>query len=148
MKSVSDPPLAREEGDRGTRLRAMLVSYVWPPTGGAGVGRVLKLAKYLSHHGVSPRVLTVSNPSVPLHDDSLELTRVEYDENQRWLALLRGDLAVLVNFATEARPLARAAVSLLDTSLKPLLISDDRMQVTPDSVVLPPHSVSVLAKGR
>lgn len=52
-------------------MKSLLVSYVWPPTGGAGVGRVLKLAKYLSHHGVTPRVLTVSNPSVPLHDDSL-----------------------------------------------------------------------------
>lgn len=90
--------------------------------------------------------LRLREPS--LNDDSLQLTCVEYDESQRWLALLRGDLAVLVNFATEARALARAAVSLLDTSLKPLLISDDRMQVTPDSVVLPPHSVSVLAKGR
>ncbi|MCE9571830.1 MAG: glycosyltransferase [Deltaproteobacteria bacterium] len=53
-------------------LSALLVTYVWPPTGGAGVGRVLKLAKYLPSHGVTPAVLTVANPSVPLRDDSLQ----------------------------------------------------------------------------
>lgn len=52
-------------------LSALLVTYVWPPTGGAGVGRVLKLAKYLPSHGVTPAVLTVANPSVPLRDESL-----------------------------------------------------------------------------
>ena len=56
----------------GGTLRALLVSYVFPPTGGAGVGRVLKLAKYLPAHDVIPAVLTVKNPSVPLVDTSLE----------------------------------------------------------------------------
>ncbi|MGH7272817.1 MAG: hypothetical protein ACREJ3_20495 [Polyangiaceae bacterium] len=50
-------------------LRALLVSYCFPPAGGAGVQRVVKLAKYLPHHGVSPAVLTVKNPSVPLRDE-------------------------------------------------------------------------------
>jgi glycosyltransferase involved in cell wall biosynthesis len=52
-------------------LRALLVSYSFPPVGGAGVQRMAKLAKYLPLHGVRPAVLTVANPSVPLHDDSL-----------------------------------------------------------------------------
>ena len=52
-------------------LRALLVSYIFPPTGGAGIQRVLKLAKYLPLHGVTPAVLTALNPSVPLRDDSL-----------------------------------------------------------------------------
>ncbi|MDB4998235.1 MAG: hypothetical protein JWM74_5667 [Myxococcaceae bacterium] len=53
-------------------LRALLVSYSFPPVGGAGVQRVLKLTKYLPHHGIEPRVLTVANPSVPVLDPSLE----------------------------------------------------------------------------
>lgn len=57
--------------DVGSSLRALIVAYAWPPTGGAGIGRVLKLAKYLPLHGVVPSVLTVENPSVPLHDESL-----------------------------------------------------------------------------
>jgi glycosyltransferase involved in cell wall biosynthesis len=52
-------------------LRALLVSYSFPPVGGAGVQRVVKLAKYLPLHGVRPAVLTVANPSVPVRDESL-----------------------------------------------------------------------------
>jgi glycosyltransferase involved in cell wall biosynthesis len=53
-------------------LRALVVSYAFPPVGGAGVQRVLKLVKYLPTHGVTPVVLTVANPSVPVRDESLE----------------------------------------------------------------------------
>jgi glycosyltransferase involved in cell wall biosynthesis len=52
-------------------LRALIVSYSFPPVGGAGVQRAVKLAKYLPCHGVRPSVLTVSNPSVPVRDESL-----------------------------------------------------------------------------
>ena len=53
-------------------LRALLVTYVFPPTGGVGTERVRKLAKYLPAHGVVPSVLTALNPSVPLIDKSTE----------------------------------------------------------------------------
>lgn len=52
-------------------MRALLVSYAFPPVGGAGVQRMSKLAKYLPAHGVTPAVLTVKNPSVPVLDASL-----------------------------------------------------------------------------
>ncbi len=52
-------------------LRALVVSYAFPPVGGAGVQRVLKLVKYLPQHGVHADVLTAKDPSVPLQDDSL-----------------------------------------------------------------------------
>lgn len=52
-------------------LRALIVSYVFPPVGGAGVQRVLKLVKYLPECGVQADVLTAKDPSVPLQDDSL-----------------------------------------------------------------------------
>jgi glycosyltransferase involved in cell wall biosynthesis len=55
-----------------TPLRALVVSYAFPPVGGAGVQRVLKLVKYLPHHGVQASVLTARSPSVPLTDVSLE----------------------------------------------------------------------------
>ena len=51
--------------------KALIVSYVFPPTGGAGVARSIKLAKYLPEFGVTPSVLTVANPSVPVVDESL-----------------------------------------------------------------------------
>ena len=52
-------------------MHALVVSYSFPPVGGAGVQRVLKLVKYLPSFGVEPTVLTVENPSVPLADASL-----------------------------------------------------------------------------
>jgi glycosyltransferase involved in cell wall biosynthesis len=53
-------------------MRALLLTYVFPPTGGVGSERVRKLAKYLPAHGIDPLVLTALNPSVPLVDHSLE----------------------------------------------------------------------------
>lgn len=52
-------------------IRALVVTYVFPPVGGAGVQRTAKLCKYLPGHGVTPTVLTAANPSVPLYDPSL-----------------------------------------------------------------------------
>ncbi len=54
------------------RKRVLLVTYPFPPTGGAGVQRVTKFVKYLPRHGWDVSVLTVANPSVPLRDDSLQ----------------------------------------------------------------------------
>jgi glycosyltransferase involved in cell wall biosynthesis len=51
--------------------RVLLVSYFFPPVGGAGVQRAAKFAKYLPQFGWDVSVLTVSNPSVPLLDGSL-----------------------------------------------------------------------------
>ena len=61
-------------------LRVLVVSYAFPPVGGAGVQRVLKLVKYLPSHGVKPAVLTVANPSVPLRDESLARDIPEFTE--------------------------------------------------------------------
>jgi len=52
-------------------LRALVISYVFPPVGGAGVQRVTKLVKYLPLHGIHADVLTAKDPSVPLQDESL-----------------------------------------------------------------------------
>jgi len=53
-------------------LRALLVSYAFPPVGGAGVQRSVKMAKYLPHHGVTPSVMTVENPSAPVLDQTFD----------------------------------------------------------------------------
>jgi glycosyltransferase involved in cell wall biosynthesis len=53
------------------QLRALVVSYAFPPVGGAGVQRVVKLVKYLPAHGVHADVLSSKDASVPLQDISL-----------------------------------------------------------------------------
>jgi len=54
------------------RLRALLVSYAFPPVGGAGIQRSVKLAKFLPEFAIEPSVLTVKNPSAPLRDTTFD----------------------------------------------------------------------------
>ena len=50
--------------------KVIVISYVFPPAGGAAVQRVLKFVKYLGRYGWQPIVVTPKNPPVPLKDDS------------------------------------------------------------------------------
>jgi len=50
--------------------RLLLISYVFPPAGGAGVQRALKMVKYLPAHGWQAVVVTPRRPSVPVVDRS------------------------------------------------------------------------------
>ncbi len=54
-----------------TRKRVLLVSYHFPPVGGAGVQRPAKFAKYLREFGWDVSVIMAANPSVPVLDESL-----------------------------------------------------------------------------
>ncbi len=53
--------------------KVLIITYYWPPSGGAGVQRWLKFAKYLSTHNYEPIVLTVDDKlaSYPQKDESL-----------------------------------------------------------------------------
>jgi len=51
---------------------ALLVSYPFPPMGGSGVQRALKLARYLPAAGWGVEVLTAGHARTPLLDESLE----------------------------------------------------------------------------
>jgi len=51
--------------------KVLIITYYWPPSGGAGVQRWLKFAKYLPKHGWMPVVYTPSNPEYPVEDESL-----------------------------------------------------------------------------
>jgi hypothetical protein len=60
------------DGVTGTHIkRVLLVTYVFPPAGGAGVQRITKFVKYLPQLDWSPSVLAPSNPSIPVFDQSL-----------------------------------------------------------------------------
>lgn len=51
--------------------KLLIITYYWPPTGGAGVQRWLKFVKYLREFGWEPVVYTPSNPESPDDDSSL-----------------------------------------------------------------------------
>ena len=51
--------------------RVLIVTYYWPPNGGAGVQRWLKFVKYLPQHGWQPVVYTPENPELVAEDPGL-----------------------------------------------------------------------------
>ncbi len=51
--------------------KVLVITYYWPPAGGAGVQRTLKFTKYLPEYGWKPYVLTVENPDAPVYDEEL-----------------------------------------------------------------------------
>jgi glycosyltransferase involved in cell wall biosynthesis len=54
--------------------KVLIITYYWPPSGGAGVQRWLKFSKYLPHYGWEPIILTVDPDfaAYPVTDKSLE----------------------------------------------------------------------------
>ena len=53
------------------RKRVLFVAYYFPPVGGVSVHRATKFVKYLPEFGWDCSVLTASNPSAPMFDESL-----------------------------------------------------------------------------
>lgn len=51
--------------------KVLVITYYWPPSGGAGVQRWLKFVKYFREFGWEPVVYTPENPEVPATDQSL-----------------------------------------------------------------------------
>ena len=54
-------------------LRLLVITYYWPPSGGAGVQRCLKFVKHLGSFGVEATVITVDadQATYPVRDESL-----------------------------------------------------------------------------
>ncbi|HEV3190830.1 MAG TPA: glycosyltransferase, partial [Polyangiaceae bacterium] len=119
-------------------LRALVVSYAFPPVGGAGVQRVLKLVKYLPSHRVRPAVLTVANASVPLHDESLARDIPEFTEILRTSTLEPSYSAKRLawNAAAEAAPsfVARRKTQLVKVGRR-LLVPDPQVLWLPSATL-------------
>jgi len=52
--------------------KVLIITYYFPPSGGAGVQRVLKLVKYLRDFGWEPVVYTAKDAAYPIFDKTLE----------------------------------------------------------------------------
>ena len=59
-------------GITGKLRKVLIITYYWPPSGGAGVQRWLKFSKYLREYGWEPVIYTPENPEAPAVDHSLE----------------------------------------------------------------------------
>ena len=52
--------------------RVLIITYYWPPSGGSGVQRWLKMSKYLPEFDWKPVIYTTENAEYPIIDPSLE----------------------------------------------------------------------------
>ena len=52
--------------------RVLIITYYWPPSGGSGVQRWLKMSKYLPENGWQPVIYTADGAEYPVEDPSLE----------------------------------------------------------------------------
>jgi len=53
------------------KKKALIITYYWPPSSGAGIYRWLKMSRYMKDNGWEPVIYTPSNPSVARTDESL-----------------------------------------------------------------------------
>ena len=51
-------------------LKVLLITYYWPPAGGGGVQRWLKMSKYFSENDIDLTIYTPENPEYPAIDNS------------------------------------------------------------------------------
>src|ERR1700759_1683968 len=51
--------------------KVLLVTYLFPPSGGVGVPRAIAYTRYLPEHGCKVFVLAPTNPSTPYRDPEL-----------------------------------------------------------------------------
>lgn len=76
--------------------KILVIAYYWPPAGGPGVQRWLKLTKYLPEFGLEPIVYVPENPSYPLVDEklvaevpsSIKVLKQPIKEPYAWASLL------------------------------------------------------------
>lgn len=52
--------------------KVLIITYYWPPSGGSGVQRWLKMSKFLPEYGWQPVIYTSENGEAPAIDHSLE----------------------------------------------------------------------------
>ena len=79
-------------------MKVLIVTYYFPPSGGAGVQRALKFVKYLREFGWEPVVLTAHDADYPAVDESLALQipkgtpiyRAKIVEPYRWYRKFTG----------------------------------------------------------
>ena len=53
-------------------MKALIITYYWPPSGGSGVQRWLKFVKYLRDFQIEPVIYTVKNPNYAIEDNTLQ----------------------------------------------------------------------------
>lgn len=156
------------------RKKVLLITYYWPPSGGAGVQRVLKLGKYLGDFGWDPIIYTAHDAAYPIIDTSLEadvpadLTVLKgpiwepYDVYKRFTGKKKGEKVYSGFLSEEKKPSLTERLSVWVRGnffipdarrfwIKPSVkFLTDYLAEHPVDAILssgPPHTVHMIAKG-
>lgn len=94
--------------------KVLIITYYWPPSGGAGVQRILKFVKYLPESGILPYVVTVdeNKASYPVNDYTLQndvpgqvnIYRTDTSEPFDFYSKLLGRKSIPTGFSNESNP--------------------------------------------
>ncbi|HMS64766.1 MAG TPA: glycosyltransferase family 4 protein [Ignavibacteria bacterium] len=94
--------------------KVLVITYYWPPSGGAGVQRILKFVKYFPQSGIKPFVLTVKEDkaSYSVIDKTLlndipaeaEIFRTDTFEPYDYYSKLLGKKSIPTGFSNESSP--------------------------------------------
>lgn len=147
----------------------LLITYYWPPAGGAGVHRWLRMTNYMHEFGYNVTVLVPENPNYPLWDEAgsarvnprLKIVKVPIFEVTRWYEKFTGK-KVGTGFLSEKKA---GFFSRLSTRIrgnyfipdpkifwvKPVLkFLDGYLRTYPMDLVIstgPPHSLHLIGLG-
>lgn len=119
------------------RKRLLLVSYHFPPVGGAGVQRPVKFVKYLRRFGWDVSVLMAANPSVPVFDNSL-LVDIPEGTHLEKARTLEPDYSLKKNMASQNQA-AQSGGSLLSpikSKCRKLVKAGAGLVLQPDAQIL------------
>ena len=83
--------------------KVLIITYYWPPVGGSGVQRWLKMSRYLKSFGWEPVIYTPENPSFGVVDESqlkdvpqdLEVIKIPIWEPYSFFAKLKGKKGII-----------------------------------------------------
>lgn len=119
------------------RKRLLLVSYHFPPVGGAGVQRPVKFVKYLRRFGWDVSVLMAANPSVPVFDNSL-LSDIPEDTHLEKARTWEPDYALKKNMATQQNKTGQSISRLasVKSACRKVVKSGAGLLLQPDAQIL------------
>jgi glycosyltransferase involved in cell wall biosynthesis len=154
--------------------KVLIITYYWPPSGGAGVQRWVKFVKYLKEFGVEPIVFIPENPHYPVLDESFNSDVPEdlkilkypiwepYDFYKKFIGMNRNE-SVQHGFIQEKKSnnfknyislFIRSNFFIPDARkfwIKPSIkfLTDFCLKNRPDAIIStgPPHSTHLIALG-
>ena len=122
-------------------MKALLVSFYFPPAGGGGVQRPLKLAQYLPAMGIETHVLAPDDPRWIHRDDGLRMPSQAWVHRARYVGVSGGKPSEVL---AGTQGLERA-VTQARLQLRRLVVPDEN--ATWALTAIPPGSGSCASTG-